>query len=49
MVQWSLVNPYGIQRDDAGDVWHAGHVNDVLALDDGSIVVAADSASVPDA
>src|SRR5215813_287664 len=46
MDQWSLANPYGIQRDDAGDVWHAGHVNDVLQIDSDTIVVAADKGGV---
>jgi hypothetical protein len=46
MLEWSLINPYGIQRDNAGQVWHAGHVNDVLQLDDATILVAADRGGV---
>jgi hypothetical protein len=32
--------------DDAGQVWHAGHVNDVLEIDHDTIVVAADRGGV---
>src|ERR1700738_2077812 len=34
-VKWALANPFGISIDD-GDVWHSGHVNDVLVLDGGA-------------
>jgi hypothetical protein len=35
-----------IQRDDAGEVWHAGHVEDVPPLDDGTILLGADHGDV---
>jgi len=43
---WKQANPFGILYDESADAWHAGHVNDVLALDGGGIVVATDSGGV---
>lgn len=46
-VNWELANPYGIQLDDQGTQWHAGHVNDLLELsDETAVVVASDSGGV---
>lgn len=46
MLNWSLANPFGLQIDEAGQIWHAGRVNAVLPLDNDSIVVAADFGGV---
>jgi hypothetical protein len=45
-MNWEQANPLAIQIDEGADVWHAGHVNDVLALDSGGIVVATDTGGV---
>jgi hypothetical protein len=45
-LEWSLATPYGIQMDDAAQVWHAGHVNDIVEVDQESIVVATDKGGV---
>ena len=45
--KWQLVNEYGIQMDDQGAVWNAGHVNDALELSAATgIVVASHSSGV---
>jgi hypothetical protein len=33
-LRWSLANPFGINVDPAKRTWHAGHVNDVLELEE---------------
>jgi hypothetical protein len=43
---WLPANPFAILIDPAQDIWHAGHVNDVLALDSGGIVVGTASGGV---
>jgi hypothetical protein len=45
-MNWEQANPFAIQIDEGADVWHAGHVNDVLSLDSGGIVVATDTGGV---
>jgi hypothetical protein len=45
-LQWTLVSPYGIQRDDSGRIWHAGHVTDVLDAGNGALLVGADKGGV---
>ena len=47
-VQWELANPYGIAIDEANNVWHAGHVTDLLELDDGNagLLVATETGGV---
>lgn len=47
-VQWELANPYGIAIDEANDVWHAGHVTDLLELDGGEsgLLVATETGGV---
>lgn len=47
-VQWELANSYGIAIDEASDVWHAGHVTDILELDGGdvSLLVATETGGV---
>jgi hypothetical protein len=45
-MNWEQPNPFAIQIDESADVWHAGHVNDVLALDGDGIVVATDTGGV---
>jgi hypothetical protein len=45
-LQWALASPYGIQRDDTGQVWHAGHVTDVLEVLPGTFLVGADQGGV---
>lgn len=49
-VVWLQTDPAGIlykaAPDPAQDAWHAGHVNDVIALDDGGILIATDSGGV---
>lgn len=42
---WSLANPFGI-FDPNGQVWQAGHVNDVLDLQNDLIVVASEKGGV---
>jgi hypothetical protein len=45
--QWFLASPFGINPvGTQGDIWHAGHVNDVLELQDDVIVVATDTGGV---
>jgi hypothetical protein len=46
MLQWTLAIPYGIQRDAAGQIWHAGRLLDVLELDPNTILVAAERGGV---
>src|SRR5215212_10272990 len=43
---WELANPYGILIDEPQDAWHAGHVQDVLPLASGPLVVAAETGGV---
>src|SRR5579859_6032643 len=43
---WSQANHHSIIRDDSGQVWHAGHVNDVLELTSSAVLVASDSGGV---
>lgn len=44
-LHWGLANPFGIEMDDRGQVWVAGHVNDVLE-GTGTILAAAQSGGV---
>jgi hypothetical protein len=39
-VQWQQANPAAILIDAGQDAWHAGHVNDLLVLPDGSGLIA---------
>jgi hypothetical protein len=43
---WKIANRWAIQRDDAGDVWHAGRCLDLLAIGQGSVLVATDTGGV---
>jgi hypothetical protein len=43
---WLPANPFAILIDPSQDIWRAGHVNDVLALDSGGIVVGTASGGV---
>jgi hypothetical protein len=45
-LNWLPANPFSILIDQGQDAWHAGHVNDVLALDTGAIVLGTDSGGV---
>src|SRR5258708_17295238 len=49
-VVWLQTDPAGIlykaAPDPAQNAWHAGHVNDVIALEDGGILIATDSGGV---
>ncbi len=45
-IRWAQANPFAIQIDENADAWHAGHVNDVLALDSGGVVVGTESGGV---
>src|ERR1700741_4560989 len=35
-LQWSLATPFGIAIDENNDVWHTGHINDMVQLDGGA-------------
>jgi hypothetical protein len=37
---WTVVNPFGVARDNQNQVWHAGHVMDVIEMESGDILVA---------
>ena len=41
-----MTTPFGIQIDDAGQVWHSAYVRDTLQLDSDTILVAADRGGV---
>ena len=43
---WVLANRWSIQRDDAGDVWHAGRCLDLLPIGQGNVLVATDTGGV---
>ncbi len=47
-VRWELANPFGIAINELADVWHSGHVTDVLELDDGTagLLVATETGGV---
>jgi len=54
-VQWRLANSYGIwmgnpwdpkYAETIADPWNSGHVNDVLVLENGSLVAATDTGGV---
>jgi hypothetical protein len=45
-VQWKQADVLAIQGNVDPDTWHAGHVNDILKLDDGSLLVATDTGGV---
>jgi hypothetical protein len=45
-LNWLPANPFSILIDQGQDAWHAGHVNDVLALDTGAIVLGTDTGGV---
>jgi hypothetical protein len=44
--QWTLASRYGIQVDEKQDAWHSGHVNDLLELDSGGLLVATQTGGV---
>ena len=44
-LSWQLANGFGILRDPTNDIWHAGHVNDILAVGY-SAIVASDTGGV---
>lgn len=39
-IRWALASSFGIQVDEAQDAWYSGHVNDILELDTGQLLVA---------
>lgn len=43
---WELVTPKGIAHDEAHNEWHAGHVEDALALSTGAVLLATRSGGV---
>jgi hypothetical protein len=43
---WSILSPFGIQKDVSGTTWHAGHVTDVLELQDGVLLVGAQTGGI---
>jgi len=43
---WELVTPKGIAQDEAHNVWHAGHVEDALALGTGAVLLATQTGGV---
>ena len=47
-VPWSLATPFGIMIDEQNDVWHTGHVNDIVPVDGwaGGMLVAAQTGGV---
>ena len=45
-LNWLPANPFAILIDEGQDVWHAGRVMDLLALDTGALVVGTDSGGV---
>jgi hypothetical protein len=47
-VQWELANSYGIAIDEANNVWHAGHVTDLVELEggDSGLLVATETGGV---
>jgi hypothetical protein len=45
-VIWTQANPFGIQHNAAVNAWHAGRVTDVIALENGGILIATDSGGV---
>lgn len=45
-IRWTQADMLSKQMDDAGTVWHSGHVNDVLPLSSGEVIVATDSGGV---
>jgi hypothetical protein len=47
--RWELVTPRGIARDEAHNVWHAGHVNDALVLNTVTVLLATESGGLTEA
>lgn len=45
-LNWLPANPFAILIDSGQNAWHAGHINDVLALDSGGLVLGTDSGGV---
>jgi hypothetical protein len=43
---WSLLSPFGVQRDASGTVWHAGRVMDVLCVQDDVLLIGAQTGGV---
>jgi hypothetical protein len=39
-IRWQQADTLAIQVDDDGQIWHAGHVQDIVVLDDESLVAA---------
>lgn len=44
-ITWELANPYGIQLDDQGSLWNAGHLTDALEISDETGVIVASQTS----
>ena len=45
-IRWTLASPFGIQVDEEQDAWFSGHVNDILELDTGGLLVATQTGGV---
>lgn len=45
-IKWTLANPYGIQMDEAGDIWHAGKVVDALVIKAGGLIAASETSGI---
>ncbi len=45
-LRWEQANPYAIQVDEAQNAWNAGRVDDILALDSGGVLAAAQTGGV---
>jgi hypothetical protein len=43
---WSLLSPFGIQKDTAATVWHAGRVVGLLYLQDGDLLVGSQTGGI---
>src|SRR4051794_32978008 len=44
--EWEVVTRHGIAQDEAHNIWHAGHLEDVLPLDGKRLLLASDSSGV---
>ena len=46
-VRWQLATPFGIQVNEEKNMWHSGHVNDIIPLTDvNSILVATETGGI---
>src|SRR6186997_178296 len=45
-IRWALASPFGILVDETRDVWYSGHVNDILELDTGGLLVGTETGGV---